>query len=88
MQLPEVSKKNLAIIVTITLIGVIALGIFLAWFNTGDLYTGLHDYGMSIVVMTIGIFLIFIKNSTIKTIGIMMFVAGLLNMLMGTRMVM
>jgi len=87
MQLPEVSKKNRAIIITLSVVGVIALGIFIAWFNTGDVYDGLASYGTAIVVMVIGVFIIFIDNATVKTIGTMMFVAGLLYMLMGTRVI-
>jgi len=85
MQLPEVSKKNLAIIFTLSVVGVIFLGLFIAWFNTGDIYTGLHDYGMAIIVMVIGVILIFVDKATIKTIGTMLFVSGLLFTLMGAR---
>lgn len=85
MQLPEVSKKNLAIIFTLSVVGVIFLGLAIAWFNTGDIYTGLHDYGMAIIVMVVGVILIFIDKTTVKTIGTMLFVSGLLFTLMGAR---
>lgn len=83
MQLPEVNGRNKTIIAAVAIAGVVALGIFISWFNTGDVFTGLHNYGMAIVVMVIGTILIFINRDTLKTIGILMFASGLIYLFIG-----
>lgn len=84
MQIPKINnrKEYFKVCGVISLL-VIVLGIFLSWFNTGDLYTGLNQYGMAIIVMIIGVWATFHKSEKASTFGLMMVFAGILYLLMG-----
>lgn len=62
---------------------VLLIGILLAWYNTGDIWSGLHEYATSIIMMIIGSGLIFYPSKNCNMVGISIFTAGLVFMLTG-----
>ena len=62
---------------------VLAIGVLIAWYNTGDIYEGLHRYATSIIIMLVGCGLIFYPSKTMDLVGVSVFTAGLIFMLTG-----
>lgn len=62
---------------------VLLLGVMIAWYNTGNLYEGLHFYATSIVIMLVGCGLIFYPSKAMDMVGVSVFTAGLIFMLTG-----
>ena len=65
---------------------IILIGVFLSWFNTGDVLTGLHIYGSAIIVMVIGIWLLFHASGKANMVGGTMLTVGLVYLLMGIKL--
>lgn len=64
----------------------IGIGVFLGWWNYGDIILGLKNYATSIIVMVVGVGLIFSKHSEkLDRIGTAVLVSGLILMLTGIR---
>lgn len=81
---PDDRRKKLYITVLI-IVGIVGLGTGLAWYNAGDVFAGLHSYGIAILAMCIGAILIMIDNNKVQTIGTMVFVGALMFMLIGSK---
>jgi len=67
----------------IVLVIVLLIGILIAWYNTGDIYQGLHRYATSIVITAVGCGLIYFPSKSTDMVGVSVFTAGLIFMLTG-----
>jgi len=74
--------KNLKEFVIIFCV-VLSIGIMIAWYNTGNLFNGLHDYATSIIIMLVGFGLIYYPSKNTDLVGVSVFTAGLIFMLTG-----
>jgi drug/metabolite transporter (DMT)-like permease len=87
--MPEPQPKNNRIMqfILITIV-IIIIGIFLGWWNTGDIYTGLHAYASSIILVIVGVAFLFIRTRSdiFEKIGIAIMVSGIILMLSGIRL--
>ena len=87
MQMPnsKTDLKQYIKICGILTLFLILYGIFISWFNSEDILTGLHDYGSAIIVMIVGVWLLFHSSPKANVVGGTMLTAGLIFTLMGVR---
>jgi hypothetical protein len=76
------TPKYIKVCGILTLI-LLVLCIAIAWFNTGDLYTALHDFGTTILVIIVGLWLALNPHDTAKYIGTTMVAVGFIYLIMG-----